>query len=239
MAQTKEKLISDVILRVTQANPTDDLALEESQVAHWIQLHLHELIIREINDAKKKGKMIPPIYIKRDVALNMVEETITDVDDFDQRLYVTLTEEVLDLPNDGGIVRVLDYDRNIISRVAVEDLEDLRRLRFAKPSPNNVVFYREGNDYIFIEGFNTADIEFNPLMVSYIPKQDIMALADTDEVLVSDQLVPLLVAAVEEEAKLMLYGSEPDVDNDGTDKKKIQYHNAIQNPTVLPQTQPE
>lgn len=238
MAQTKEKLIGDIILQLTQSSPSDDLALEEEQVAYWIQYYLHDLIRREILDYQNKGQMIPPIYIQRDVALELQEEAITDVDDVKQRLYVELVDDVLDLPRDGGIVRVLDYDRNLIQKTSVEELEHLRHLRFAKPSLDNILYYREGKK-IFIEGFNTADISFNPVMVSFIPKQDVLALADNGEILITDQLVPILIDLCVQRGKLELYGSEADKANDGIDNKNIQYHTAITNPARGEQSTPQ
>lgn len=236
---TKEKLIGDILLQLTQGSPSDDLALEEEQVAYWIQYYLHDLIRREILDYQRKGQMIPPIYIRRDIALELQEEDVDDVADVKQRIYVELEDDVLDLPRDGGIVRVLDYDRNLIQKTSVEELEHLRHLRFAKPSLENILYYREGKK-IFIEGFNTADIDFNPIMVSHIPKQDVLALDDDDEILITDQLVPILIDLCVQRGKLELYGSEPDKANDGIDNKNIQYHTAITNPAKEQSTpQPE
>lgn len=234
---TKEKLVSDIVLQLTQGNPSDDLALEEEQVAYWIDYHLNDLIRREIVDALKKGDKIPPIYIRRDIALKLTEETVADVSNAKQRFYLTLQEEVIDLPRDGGIVRVLDYDRNLVRMTSVEDLEDLRHLRFAKPSPENPIAYREGKK-IFIEGINTADVSFNPFMCSYIPKQNILSLTDNAEILITDQLIPILVDLCVQRGKLVLYGSQSDDANDGVDKKQTQYHTAISNPTKE-QPQPE
>lgn len=243
MAQihTKEKLIGDIILQLTQGSPSDDLQLEESQVAYWIEYTLHDLIRKEIVEELSKGNMIPPIYVRRDVALTLTEENITNVDSEHQRMYVDLPEKVLDLPRDAGIVRVLDYDRNLIHKTSVEELEYLRNLRFAKPSLNNVVYYREGaaSNRIFIEGFNTADIDFNPIMVSYVPRQDILALADSGEVLISDRLVPILIDLCVQRGKLELYGTQVDQENDGVDNKQVQYHTAIQNPASVRARQAE
>ena len=138
--------------------------------------------------------------------------------------------EVLDLPRDGGVVRVLDYDLNRIEKTSVEELELLRDLRFAKPSSNNVLHYRQG-EKVFIIGFNTADILFNPILVDYVPKQSVIAMADTDEVLISDQLTPLLIDLCVQRGKQMLYGTTPDEANDGVDVKKTLYHTAISNPS--------
>lgn len=235
MAHTKEKLVSDIILQLTQGSPSDDLALEEEQVVYWIDYYLNDLIRREIIDYQRKGQMIPPIYIRRDVALELQEENVADVDDVHQRIYTELPEEVLDLPRDSGVVRVLDYDRNLIHKTSIDELEYLRNLRFSKPSPENVVYYREGKK-IFVEGFNSADIEFNPVMASYVPKQDVLSLDDDDEVLISDQLVPILIDLCVQRGKLELYGTQADQNNDGTDNKQIQYHTAIQNPAKQQQT---
>lgn len=235
---TKERLISDIILQLTQGSPSDDLALEEEQVAYWLQYYLHDLIRREILDYQRKGQMIPPVYIRRDIALKLKEESVTDVDAVKQRIYAELVDDVLDLPRDGGIIRVLDYDRNLIQKTSVEELEHLRNLRFAKPSLNNILYYREGKK-IFIEGFNTADISFNPVMVSFIPKQDVLALADNGEILITDQLVPILIDLCVQRGKLELYGSETDKANDGIDNKEIKYHTAIQNPVKGEEPQPQ
>jgi hypothetical protein len=228
--QTKEKLIGDIILQLTQGNPSDDLSLEQEQVAYWIEYYLHDMIRREIVDYQKKGHQIPPIYIRRDVALTLTEENITDVAAIKQRFYLELEEEIIDLPRDGGIIRILDYDRNLVRMTSVEDIDDLRNLRFAKPSPENLVAYREGKDKIFVEGLNTADVDFNPFMCSYIPKQDILSLADDAEILITDQLVPILIDLCVQRGKLELYGSQPDAANDGVDTKQVQYHTAITNP---------
>jgi hypothetical protein len=223
---TKEKLISDIELQLLQSAPSDDSEISHEQIAFWIQYHINDLIRREIIDETKRGNGIPPIYIIRETGLTMSEETVTDIADADQRLYVTLTNEVLDLPRDAGLVRVLDYDLNLIGKTMVEQLESLRDLRFAKPSANNVLYYREGV-LVFIEGFNTADIDFNDIIVDYVKKQDILSLADSGTVLISDQLVPVLIDMVVNRGKEELYGSSSDVANDGTDVKDPVYHQQI------------
>lgn len=228
---TKNKLISDIILKVTQGAPSDDLELDDEQVAFWIQNRLNDLVRREIVDEQKNGRMIPPVYIIRNIALALTEEAVTDIAVEDQRFYTDLPQEVLDLPRDGGIVRVLDYEGNLIHKTSVEQLEDTKNLRFAKPSTDNVLYYRESKR-VFVVGFNTGDIELNPIMVSMVPRQDILALADTGEVLITDQLLPILIDACVQDAKLQMYGTQPDTDNDGADVKKIQYHTAIANPAT-------
>jgi hypothetical protein len=228
---TKEVLIADVILSLNQGVVSDDSELEPEHVAHWINVHINDLIRKEIISEQSKGNMIPPIYIVRETALEMNEEDVDGVEDDKQRIWVDIEGEVLDLPRDMGVVRVLDQDGNLIRKTSIDNLEDTRHLRFAKPSLNNVLHYREGKK-IFIEGFNTADLDFNELIVDYIPKQNVLELDDEDEILVSDQLLPLLIASVVQTGKLMLYGTQPDQDSDSSDRKDTAYHLAINNPTA-------
>ncbi len=230
MAITKFKLLSDIQLQLLQGNPSDDSELEFDQLAQWAQYHLHDLIRREIIAELKKGNMPPPIYITRDIGLEMSEENVTDISDSKQRFWIDLSQEVLDLPNDRGIVRVEDYDGNLLMKTSLDQLSMTRDLRFVKPTGNSVLYYRVGTK-VFIEGFNTADVDFNPVIVYYVPKQDILAMGDSDEILISDQLIPVLIDLCVQRGKLQMYGTQADSANDGVDNKNIQYHTAISNAT--------
>ena len=227
---TKTKFISDVILQLNQGQVSDDLELEDSQVAQWGTYHLNNLVKQEIEREKSLGNMIPPIYIVRETGRPLSEETVADIDDLNQRMWITLTQEVLDLPKDAGIVAVWDYDLNLIHKASIDRLYMLNTMRFAKPTPENKLYYRSGNK-IFIEGWRTDDMEFNEVIVDYVPKQDILSLGDSDEILITDQLVPMLVALTVQTGKMQMYGSSPDQNNDGQDVKSTSYHTAIANPT--------
>jgi len=229
MAITKEQILSDIQLQLLQSSPSDDSALELSQLAFWTSYHLNELVRREITAELKKGNIIPPIYVLREEALVITEETVADIDDKDQRMWVELDNDVLDLPRDRAIVNVYDYDLNLINKTSLEELASIKHLRFAAPSSENVLHYRQGKK-IFLVGFNTPDLEFNEIIVDYIPKQDLITMDDEDEVLISDQLVPVLVDAVVQRGKLELYGTQPDESNNGRDNKAPVYHTQIASP---------
>lgn len=226
---TREKLISDVILQLVQGSPTDDLQLEDDQVAFWLDYYLNDLVKREIVAEKKKGNQIPPIYIGQPEIQTMVEETTADIDDEDQRMYIDLDNEVLDLPRDGGVVKVLDFDLNIIHPATLEGIEILSDLRFAAPSSENPLYYRNGKR-LYIKGFNSADLEFNDIQVWYVKKQIILEMEDEDEVIVSDQLLPVLIDLAVQRGKQELYGGQPDIASDGVDRKQPVYHTAISKP---------
>ena len=235
MAITKEKLISDVILQFNQSVLTDDSQLEDDQVAFWLDYYLNDLVKREIVAEKRKGNQIPPVYIGQPEVCTLIEETTADIDDEDQRMYINLTNEVLDLPRDAGVVKVTDFDLNIIHPATLEGIEMLSDLRFAAPSSENPLYYRNGKR-LYVKGFNSADLEFNDILVWYVKRQIILEMDDTDEVIVSDQLLPVLIDLAVAKGKLELFGTQPDTASDGKDTKKTVYHTQIQNPQSQDQT---
>lgn len=227
---TKAKLLDDIELQLLQSAPSDDSELSKVQVAQWVQYHLHDLIRREIVGEMSKGNMIPPIYIIREDGFELDEEAVVDMEDDRQRMWVELANDVLDLPRDSGLVQVLDYDYNLISKASLERMNLINSLPFAKSSPKNLLYFRQGKK-VFVEGLQTSEITYTPIIVDYVPKQDILALDDTDEVIISDQLIPVLIDLCVQRGKLMLYGTQADQESDGVDYKKTAYHQQIANPS--------
>lgn len=238
MAKTKEQFISDCILQLTQSAPTDDLAIEELQIASWGSDFLNELVRRECTVAIRAGKSIPPVYITRETGLELTEEEVADIDEEDQRMYLELSNEVLDIEGDKGFIKLLDYDLNLIHKTSTENIEVINDLRFARATSENPLYYREGKK-VFVKGFATADLDFNEFIAHYIAKQDIMAMEDEDEIKATDQIVNALVDMVVAKGKAELYGTQPDVNSDGRDVKQLQYHRAIANPAAAQEEQPQ
>lgn len=238
MGILKGNLVSDIEAGILQGAPSDDSELEREQITQWVNDNLHDLVRREILGEQAKGKIIPPIYVFRENDLELQEETVSGIDNIKQRLFVELENEVLDLPNDGGLVRVLDYDLNLILKTSVEQLESLRDMKYARPGVNNTLHYRQEKK-IFIEGFNTADIDFNPIIADYVRKQDVLAMEDDDEIIITDQLIPVLRNLCIQQGKLQMYGTQVDKTNDGVDYKDPSYHLSIANPVAAQTPQPQ
>ncbi|MFN5251879.1 MAG: hypothetical protein ACK5DE_12620 [Bacteroidota bacterium] len=147
-----------------------------------------------------------------------------------QRMSFTLIGTVVDLYNDAGIVRVLTDEYDVVNKSSVESLDMVKNLRFAGPSPDQLIWYRTGKQ-IFIEGLNTSEIEDNTFIVDYVEKQNVVTAADGVEIRVSDLLLPVLIDKVVQRGKLQMYGTVPDTDNNGADVKQQMYHTAISNPS--------
>lgn len=237
MAKTKEQLISDVQLQLHQSFLTDDIAIEDDQIAVWASDFLNELVRRECTVAIRAGKSIPPVYITRETGLALTEEAIAEIDNEDQRMYLTLSNEVLDIEGDRGFIKLLDYDLNLIHKTSTENVEVINDLRFARATSENPLYYREGTK-VFVKGLATADLEFNEFIAHYIAKQDVLAMGDEDEIKATDQIVNALVDMLVAKGKAELYGTQQDVNSDGKDVKQLQYHRAIANPAASQEEQP-
>jgi hypothetical protein len=227
---TKAELISDVILQVYEGAPSDDANLEADQVAFWLTYYLNSLVATELNEKLKRGEMFPSVYKKR-ASCEVLAVEASDCNDVCQtRVYATLDEEVLTVNKDAGVIRITTDEGDVVLKASVENIDILRYMPWAKPSSENLVYLREGSK-IYIEGMKAVDVPFNEINVDYIPKQDLTTMGDTDAVLVSDLVLPELIAQVVRCAKLEIYGSQQDVTNDGVDNSAPTYHEQIANPT--------
>lgn len=221
---TKKEFIDDIILSANQGQISDDSELEYDQVAQITTTHLNEVVANELNNKIRLGEMIPGIYIQKESFTELQDSTETVGDD---RVYVDLTNEVLTLNNGAGIVTVEDEDGNEIKKADIQSLQLFKNMRFAKPSADNVLYSHEAPKRIYIPGLKPVDIPFDGINVWYVEKQDVYGMADGDELLCSDLSLSIVRELVLQDVKKMMYGTTPDVDNQGTDVKTQLYHTAI------------
>src|SRR6187551_532473 len=100
----KNEFISDVVLQVTQSAPSDDTEISQEQISFWGSYHLNQLVTQEIFGELKNGRSIPPIYLTEEECKVMELQEAECGGRCEDRVYIDLTEEVLDLPKDAGIV---------------------------------------------------------------------------------------------------------------------------------------
>lgn len=226
MAITKEQAISDVQAQLFQGAPSDDSELSDLQVADWLSEYVNATVTTEINSKLARGEMIPQLYIKR-ASCEVGEEEETDcTDECENRIEFELDEEVLTLNNDAGIVLVETSEGDAIHQMSVETRSIVRNLRFAKPSENNLVYYRQANS-IFVEGLKPVDLPFDKINVFYVPKQNVAALTDSGAILISDLAYPAVKDAVVSRARLQMYGTQEDKTNDGDQGVQPVYHQQV------------
>lgn len=226
---TVAQFVSDVELQLLQGAVSDDSELEKDQIKMWGSYQLNQLVANEINSKLARGESIPAIYIVRtELEVPELEEE-DDVDELDERIFVELDNEVLTLNHDSGVVLVQTSELDEIQKADIQSMQLFKKMRFSKPSDQNPVYYRQDLK-IFLEGFKPADLPFDKIFVFYVPKQDLLTMDEDDEILCSDLVLPEVINQVVQRGKLQMYGTQQDLESDGVDVKKTQYHTAISNP---------
>jgi hypothetical protein len=217
MGKTKQELVSDIELRVTRAKPSDDLELEQSQIVHWLEVAANSVVADYLNKKMRSKKIIPPEYIEKVLAIQLTQETAPSNTDDGIRHYLDFSSyNVMPLEKDQGIVRVTTLSGKRVNAVRDEErLETMQNLYFSKPSRENLLWYREG-DEIFVSGYGNEITSAVKLNVYYVPVIEIDSLIDTAEVQITDDLVAIILDVVEDMALRQLGADFEDLQNDGT-----------------------
>lgn len=213
MAITKQKLLSDIILRVTQGAPSDDLELEPSQVAFWFDLVSGTIVTDYLEKQLKNNESIDPIMIEIEDNKAGIVENVVMLSDCDDRVYITVLKPILDLFSDSGLIRIIDDEGFIVNRVSLDKLDTLNKMTFAKPTRENLLYTRIGQK-IYIHGLNPKHVGLTQFSVFYVPKIDISSLTNSDTIKLPDKLIGIISEAVEAMAMKELYGSSIDLEND-------------------------
>ncbi len=169
---TRNRLISDVELRLTRSQPSDDLRLTRSQISHWVDLARDEFVADYLESRMKRGRGADPFYIEREQCLVIAgEDPACETDCYD-RYFTTLAENVLSFGrNDDGIVRITTGDGLKIDKMNRFELDIIRDMEFSKPSADKPVFYREGKK-IFIIGIDGFQLTTLKIHVYHVQTMD-------------------------------------------------------------------
>jgi hypothetical protein len=232
----KNKLIDDVFLRAVQAAPSDDSEISKTQIAYWASQILPQLIKAECDREINNGRPIPSLYITREDCEALAIEDLECQGECVDGIYFDLSADIIDLVNNKGLVRLVTDEGDQVKLVSLETIDILRQLKFSKPSMSNPLAYKVGARRVNVEGFSHSEVAFDFITTYYVKKQDIEALSDTGEVVVSSLTAPILIDTLAEMLKQQMYGSSPDQANDGVDVKQPAYHRMIgsQNTNIQP-----
>lgn len=210
---TKHQLISDIILRITKSKPSDDLEIEPTQIAFWIDQLLPSMVQQVLNNKLINGGTIDPAYI-------CVEECVSpslklkDCVDCQNNVYICLKNVPLELYRDKGVIRVADEDGQWADKVTLEELDNLRQLRFSKPSLKNIKYHRVKGT-LYFHGITSNTYHLFNFNIAYVPSQNVSALSDSDVVYVGDDILAPLADALEARLRRQMYQSDEDLENNG------------------------
>lgn len=211
---TKNQLISDIILRITAGKPSDDLEIEPSQVAFWINIVRDAIVKAYLDDKVEEGLSIDDYFVIQESCKPLNSETDPSIDDDKERIYIRLKKVPMEVYKDRAVVRVITNEGSFINKGRLSTIDTIHHLNYAKPSITNLVYYRDGKTKLVIEGIPLELRDVVEIIVWYVPKEDLLCLADDDEVSIPNELLPEILQAVEDIARRELYGPE-DKENDG------------------------
>jgi hypothetical protein len=210
---TREKLISDIELRLTKGKPSDDLELERSQIGHWVDAVRDELVTAQLNKSLRDGKSVNPIYVEKIPCLEIQVDDDTCTTDCYDIGYIELPNNPLGLYRDMGILKVATNENLTVHKTSVTGIELLKDLPFSKATKENLLYYRVGKK-IYIEGISKKITNLEEFHVWYVPSYKDSNITDLEEYKIDDEVLPVLLDAVEEIGRRQLGGQE-DLENDG------------------------
>jgi len=166
---TKKIIIDDIILRVTEAHPTDDFNVPRSQIGYMIDGARDEVVANQVAKDIRRGNIPNPIYIEKEGGKSITSENDGSSIGCAIRHYVTVDKDPVWITgNDDGIVLVQFNNGTKVDRIKHNELDILKYLSGAKASLTSPVFHREGRN-IYID--EITDIQANEIKVHvhYIP----------------------------------------------------------------------
>ncbi len=211
---TFSTLADDLILRIYSGNPSDDIQLEKSQVIHWLAIYRDSIVRDYLNKVIQAGKAIDTNLISQLTRLIPVQEVVAGDDDCNDKFYITLTKEPLSLVNDMGVYHIEDEEGLEIGKTRTEMRSLVKNLRYARPTINNLNWYRVGTK-VYIEGLTEDNFGEKQFTVLYIPSQQ--GALSTDTVQLGGDMLSTLMETVEEVARRQMLESKADVMNNGVE----------------------
>ena len=207
-----------VILSVTGLNPSDDTHVDKEYVMYLLAQNRDAIAKQYLDKLIQAGLPIDSQFITREACKVLSQEARACVEDEDERLYFNLINRPLDLIRDSGVVEVTTDENIPVLKAQLQNITMYRDLRFSKPSPENLVYYRHDKK-IVVEGLSHKNKASDEFIVDYVPALASETLAATNDLHLSDALTPALLDTVSK--MLMEYLGKPiDRENDGVTPKE-------------------
>ena len=221
---TRAQIIDDIELRIYKGKPSDDSELSRRQIAYIIDHTRDEILTDKLTEQHKRGKELEPFYYIREENLQLQREIFTTQDSTftRSRFSFPLSNSVLPLPDDAGIIRVLDNFGSLLAKTTHNRSDYIKDLPYGGFSTACQGYYRE-NSNIFVEESTTTSASVYRYNIIYIPKATVDTFSDSVDYPLEESLIPFLTDTVENILRRQMQGGASDVDNDGTDP----YHDEV------------
>lgn len=203
---TKEKVISDLVMRLTGGKPSDDIAVSYEQAGDWLDQARAATISQWVK--QNGGMYIPPGLFRRFECQSFTTETPECV------VGNCFSNTYLDIQRpltfrDERSIRVSRQNGRPLNRLtSAQEYEIIKKLRFAKDS---TFWYRVGNRVYFI---GNESINHNYKFIVDLVPANTDYLSDTDPYPMIEELYPMMMQMAEE-IGLRQLNIPIDINNDG------------------------
>jgi hypothetical protein len=204
-------LISDSELRLSKANISDDFQIDRRLIRSWLDDSRANLIRMKF---KEEGMVGLESFLTEYECVPIEEKDKHCPDGCSDVEYVVNLEAqpiVLD-GNDIGLYRVETQGGQTIYRTKLSEKNRMKKLRFAKPSRKNIVYYRS-TDKLRISG-GTDNFKKGGKVFIWMAIDDTSNLDENEQYPISADLIDALLEMVEQKG-LRVLGTIEDRDNDG------------------------
>lgn len=202
MKITQEYLVGDLELRLSKAKPSDELDIQYSQMAYWIDMARDEYTKEYIKEEKRIDESL---IMEID---GLVPYAIQD------KVYIGMDIVPLEIKNGGGVIHLYDSDGNFLNKHSLSNKKFMNKLRFAKASACTIVYSLTGTA-IMIEG-GSSDLLNKTYSIALVPSELSRIKNPQDRMYIAPSTVKAILEIAEEIGLREISQGIYDTDNDGT-----------------------
>jgi hypothetical protein len=202
-------MIDDVELRLFGGKPSDDSPVPRAQIKFW----LDSANAMVLTDWIKRNNEVPSSIVTPIECLLVKTQTSTCISGCETKQYIELPKNnngqykyILTLPEDKGVVQVVQGTQNIIRLTNPRQLSMMLKTHFGKQYP---YFYRIGGKIYLFNGIFPS---FCRLTV-YAVIIDTTDMAETDQFPTIDELIPAVTEMAEKIGQRELQGQYDLIDD--------------------------
>lgn len=204
----KDKLVSDLELRLSKLKPHKDLNLNRSLLAHWIDSSRDQLVIQKIAIDLQKLNVIDSAFIFHELRTVALDAT-------SGKYVITPTKGIIQLPDGRGIVQVVNItDGYNLIKTDYDKFDEVDLLRYARPELTRLFWYVDYYGHIVIHPADATTIS-KSLLLKYVRADWGSDTALSEEYpITSDLIDPLLDIAMQKAAQTLQIGQFDVLNND-------------------------
>jgi hypothetical protein len=201
----KDKLISDLELRLSKFKPHRDLKFNRSLLEFWIDSSRDPLVYQKIIAELSERNTIDQHFIDTEAPLNAA------LDATSLEYVVTPTNPIMQLPDDRGIVLILEPAGGYaLIKTDYDEIDVVDNLRYAAPAEDRLFWHRDEGTGIVIDGADATTPNVD-LILKYVRANWGEDTLLTEVYPITSDLIDPLLKSAEQKAIAALQMGQADV----------------------------